>query len=80
MKTFYYPIFFTLMLQAFISNAQYDKLIDVNKKWIIKNTYKDLLQIPPPRTTYYFAYFEGDTVINNTSYKKLVHQNFHFKD
>ena len=62
------------------ASAQYKKLIDENKQWAIKYVYTDLLQIPPPTVTYYFASFNGDTIINSTTYKRLYHQQFYHEE
>jgi hypothetical protein len=67
-----------LLFVSLGSNAQYKKLINENKEWVIKNDYYDQQQSPlPGETTYYFSFFQGDTILNSVIYKKLYHQRFH---
>ena len=60
--------------------TNYTPLIKEDKVWVERNTFKNLEDIRPPRVSYYFAFFSGDTLINEQTYHKLYHQNFYVED
>lgn len=62
------------------SSAQYNQLIDENKEWVISSVNWITSQtnpFPTVETSYYFTYFDGDSIVGGVTYKKLFTQTFH---
>lgn len=66
-----------ITITTFNGFSQYHKLIDESKKWVISDYRGTAQEWPYTNTFYYFAYFSGDTILNNTKYSKLYTQKFH---
>jgi hypothetical protein len=60
------------------SFGQYKKLIDENKLWVINCSYYNHGDFNYYEGEFfYYEYFKGDTIIQNSTYKKLYHQKFY---
>ena len=73
---------FGLMLTNLVAFGQpgYTPLISEDKVWIERNTFTDREDIRPPRVSYVFSFFMGDTLVHTQHYHKLYSQLFYVED
>ena len=69
-------VFLLLISLTITGFSQYSQFIDKNKLWVEEHSWEDVYDPRPPESSIYFVYFEGDTVINDTTYQKLYRQRF----
>lgn len=67
-----------ICLGSYNSFAQYSPFITENKVWVEKNIFQNLEDIRPPETSYYYAFFSGDSVVDGEKWSKLYLQRFYF--
>ena len=66
-----------ILLCGLTSTAQYKPFIDESKTWVYFEKNVDSQQSFFYTSSYYFATFKGDTVINNSTYAKCFYQRFY---
>ena len=69
-------VFILLISLTITGFSQYSQFIDKNKLWVEEHSWEDVSDPRPPESSIYFVYFEGDTVIKDTTYQKLYRQRF----